>query len=213
MYPFSHSVTPAIRTHLDAQVAFLNDVSKSWTQSFRNVLELNLQLGQTLLEESTIAGQKLLTADRPTEAISAAAGRAQPAADKIRAYQQHLSRVVADSQVELSRVAEQHVQETSRTARGLAEQVARTATEETENSIRKQQENLKNFRDPFQNAQQHGNGNGSLHASGSLQSGGNGNGASASGRIDVDGNGASIQASGKNVQGSKQGEASEGKNR
>jgi phasin family protein len=203
MYPFAQSVTPAIRSHLDAQVAFLNDVSKSWTQSLRNVLELNLQLGQTLLEEGTIAGQKLLTADRPTDALSAAAGRAQPAADKFRAYQQHLSRVVADSQVELARVAEQHVQETSRTARGLADQVARTATEETENSIRTQQENLKNFRDPFQGSQQqhgqqqHGNGSGTLHASGSLQSAGNGNGAGAAAHVDVDSRGASVQGSAK----------------
>jgi phasin family protein len=196
MYPFSQSVTPAVRSHLDAQVAFLNDVSKSWTQSFRNVLELNIQLGQSLLEESTIASQKLLTAERPTEALSAAAGRAQPAADKLRAYQQHLSRVVADSQVEFARVAEQHVQETSRTARGLADQVARTATEETEKSIRTQQETLKNFRDPFQgDKQQQGNGNGTLHASGSLQSGGNGNAASA--HIDADSRGASVQGSAK----------------
>jgi phasin family protein len=200
MYPFPQSVTPAIRSHLDAQVAFLNDLSKQWTRSFQNVVELNIQLGQTLLEESNIASQKLLTADRPTDALSAAASRAQPAANKLRAYQQHLSRVVADSQVELARVAEQHVQETSRTARGLADQVARTATEETENSIRIQQENLKNFRDPFQDSQQYSrgnsNGNGSLHASGSLQSAGDGAGAGV--HVEADSRGASVQAGGKN---------------
>ncbi|GAA5025707.1 hypothetical protein GCM10025794_10750 [Massilia kyonggiensis] len=72
---------------------------------------------------------------------------------------------MADSQVDLARVAEQHVQETSRTARTLADEVARVASEETQNSLRTQQDTLRNFRDPFQN--------GSVHR-GNLQSAGNG---------------------------------------
>jgi phasin family protein len=164
MYPFPQSVTPAIRSHLDAQVAFLNDVSKSFARSLQKFSELNIQLSQTLLEEGNIAGQRLLTTDHPTDAISIAASRAQPAADKLRAYQQHISRTVADSQVELARVAEQHVQETSRTARALADEVARVASEETEQNIRNQQEMLRNFRDPFQQGGYQG-------APGNLQSG------------------------------------------
>jgi phasin family protein len=169
MFLFSQSVTPAVRSHLDAQVAFLNDMSKSWSRSIQNIIDANIQLSQTLLEESNIAGQRLLTTNHPTEAISAAASRAHPAAEKIRAYQQHLSRVVADSQVDLARVAEQHVQETSRTARTLADEVARVATEETQNSLRNHENTLKNFRDPFQEARA----NISAHR-GNLQSSGNG---------------------------------------
>lgn len=168
MYPFPHSVTPAVRSHLDAQVAFLNDISKSFARSLQKFSELNIQLGQTLLEESSHVGQKLLTTNRAADLIGITASRAQPAAEKLRAYQQHISRAVADSQVELARVAEQHVQETSRTARTLADEVARVATEETEHNIRSQQENLRNYRDPFQQGSAH-------QAPGNLQSGGNGN--------------------------------------
>jgi phasin family protein len=169
MFLFSQSVNPAIRSHLDAQVAFLNDVSKSWTRSIQNIVDANIQLSQTLLEETNIASRQLLTTTQPTEVISAAASRAQPAADKIRAYQQHLSRVVADSQVELARVAEQHVPETSRTAKTLADEVARVASEETQNSLRTQEDTLKNFRDPFQQS----GASSSIHR-GNLQSAGNG---------------------------------------
>lgn len=181
MYPFSNAVTPAVRSHLDAQVAYFNDLSKSLSRSFQNLVDANIQLSQTLLEESNIAGQKLLTAERPTDAFSATAARAQPAAEKLRAYQQHISRVAADAQVELARVAEQHVQETSRTARDLADQVARVATEETERSRRNQEDSLKNFRDPFAGGDK---GNGRFEAHGSLQSGGNG--VSGSARFDGD---------------------------
>lgn len=158
MYPFSQSVTPAVRTHLDAQTAFMNDMSKSLFQSFQQMCELNIKLMQTMLEETTLASQQIITADRQTEVLSAAASRAQPAAEKLRAYQQHISRLAADAQVELTRVTEQHVQNTTRTARQLADEVARTASEETERGLRKQQETIQRFTDPFAGTGYGGNG-------------------------------------------------------
>jgi phasin family protein len=180
MYPFSQAVTPAVRSHLEAQTSFLNDVSKSLFRSFQQVVELNIQLAQTMLEESATAGQQILTSERQTDAIGAAASRAQPATDKLRAYQQHISRLAADAQVDLTRVTEQHVQKTSQTARALADEVARVASEETERGVRKQEENLRQFSDPFSTSgggnragQESQNGRGSISAAGgaTLQSG------------------------------------------
>jgi phasin family protein len=174
MFFFSHSDTPAVRAHLNAQTAFLNDMSKSLSRSFQEMCQLNIQLGQTMLEESTLIGQQLLTTERPTDIIAATAARAHPASEKLRAYQQHLSRVTADSQVEFAKVAEQHVQETSRTARALADQVANTTVEQADRAVRNQEESLKNFRDPFK----HDNGQRSHgHAfQGSMQAADGGNG-------------------------------------
>lgn len=176
MYPYSKSVAPAVRTHLDAQTAFLNDVSKSFFHSFQQLNNLNLQLAQTLLEEATIASQQLLTVDQHTDLISAAASRAQPSADKLRAYQQHLSRLAADTQVDLSRVTEEHVQETAQTAKALAEEVARTAVEETERNIRKQEESIHQFSDPFtKGGGKRGNSSNVVRGSASVQSSSSGN--------------------------------------
>jgi phasin family protein len=158
MYPFAQSVTPAVRSHLDAQISFMNDLSKSMFRSFQQMCDLNIQLAQTLLEETTLASHQVITHQRPTEALSAASVRAQPAAEKLRAYQQHISRVAADTQVELARVTEQHVQETTRTAKALADEVHRAASEETERGIRTQQETMRKFSDPFQNIAPRGNG-------------------------------------------------------
>lgn len=175
MYPFSQSVNPAVRTHLDAQTAFMNDMSKSLFQSFQQMCDLNIKLAQTMLEETTLAGQQILTADRQTEVLSAAASRAQPASEKLRAYQQHISRLAADAQVELARVTEHHAQNTARTARALADEVARTTTEEAERGLRKQQEIVQQFVDPFT---------------------GRGNGQAGNGRAQGNGNGASMQGAG-----------------
>lgn len=146
---FPQSVAPAVRTHMDAQTAFLNDMSKSMFHSFQQMCDLNIQLVQTLVEEGTLASQQVLSTGRQTELFSAASARAQPTTEKLRAYQQHISRLAADAQVELARVTEQHVQNTSRTARALVDEVARTTAEETERNIRNQQEAMRNVADPF----------------------------------------------------------------
>jgi phasin family protein len=152
MYPIPQTIAPAVRTHIDAQTAFLNDMSKSLFSSFQQMCDLNIQLVQTMLEETTLAGKQLLSADRQSELLSAATARTQPATEKLRAYQQHIARLAADAQVELARVTEQHVQNTTRTARALADEVARDASEQTERGLRAQQETVRQFSDPFMRA-------------------------------------------------------------
>jgi len=188
MYPFSQAVTPAVRNHLEAQTNFLNDISKSLFRSFQQIVELNIQLTQTMLEESATAGQQILTSERHTDAIGAAASRAQPATDKLRAYQQHISRLAADAQVDLTRVTEDHVQKTTQTARALADEVARVATEETERGMRKQEDTMRQFSDPFNTSgsrhdgQQASRGNGGNGSGATLQSGAQGSSQSADGQ-------------------------------
>lgn len=169
MYPFSPAVTPAVRSHLESQVAFFNAMSQSLTRSVQQLCELNIRLGQTMLEEGNSAGQQWLTTENATDVFAIAASRAQPAADKLSSYQQHISRMMAEGQLDLARVAEQHSQVALRTARELADQVAQVAADETEKGIVKQQEIMKNFVDPFQqHAAAHGNH--SVAARGKLQS-------------------------------------------
>jgi phasin family protein len=177
MYPFSQSVTPAAKSHMEAQLSFFNDMSKSLFRTVQQYSDLNIQLAQTLLEEGALTSQQMLTAHRPTEAVAAAAAHAQPAAEKLRAYQQHISRIAADTHVELAKVAEEHVSETSRTARELADEVARVTSEETEKTMRNQQDAIRKFTDPFERfadgsmRHQQGRGN-EMHGSSTLQSAG-----------------------------------------
>ena len=156
MYPYSRSVTPAVKNHLEAQLAFLNGLSKSLFQSVQHFSDLNMQLAQGLLEETTVTSQNLLTVERAEDVFQVAAAAGQPAAEQLRKYQQQLSRLAADTQVELANVAEQHVNETSRTAKALAEEVARTASEETQKNVRKQQEAMQRVAEPFQAYHQNG---------------------------------------------------------
>lgn len=172
MFPFAQSVTPAVQSHLNAQVNFWNDLSKSLSQSFQQVVQANLELSQSIIADTMSAGQRLLTQpQQPGNLFNSAASATQPASEKLRAYQQQLSRVAADAQVELTRVTQQHVQETSRTAQALAEEVKRAATEQTQNSMRQGQDMMKKFGDPSQ----------MMRAASTMQSAAQGSGANSAG--------------------------------
>jgi phasin family protein len=149
MYSFPDSVRPAAKAHLEAQLSFYNDMTKSMFRSIQQFGMLNFQMAQTLTDESTRAGHGLIAADKQAEVISVSAKHAQPIAETLRAYQQHLSRIAVDSQVELAKVAEEHVRETSRTAQMLANEVKRAADEEMEKTRRSQEDAMKQFTDPF----------------------------------------------------------------
>jgi hypothetical protein len=97
MYPFSQAIKPAVRSHVDAQTAYINDISKSIFRSFQQMIDLNIQLTQTMFEESALIGKQVFSAERQSELLGAAASRAQPASDKLRAYQQHIARLAADA--------------------------------------------------------------------------------------------------------------------
>jgi phasin family protein len=149
MFPYSDAVNPSASKHLQAQLSFFTDLSRSMLTSFQHIGELNVQLAHTLVEETTATAAELLSARKPAEFVSVAAAHAQPTASKFQAYQQHLSRVAADTQVALAKVAEEHVPETSRTAKALADDVARAMSEHAEKAVQVQQEAARHYTDPF----------------------------------------------------------------
>jgi uncharacterized protein YhaN len=77
------------------------------------------------------------------------AGQAQPNAEKVRAYQQHLIDIAANTQVDLIKSAESHIPEASRTAQDLAKEVARKAAEETEQVTQRQKNAMEKLTTPI----------------------------------------------------------------
>lgn len=158
MSPFFKSVNPVLGSHIDSQFAFCNDFSKSLSASFQSLCEANVKLSQTMFEETMRAAQRMFTTGNANDVLGAVASGAQPAADTLRAYQQHISRLAADAQVDLARVTQQHGEQTSRTAHALADEVTRVATEANERNTSRNEETLKNFRDQVQHMSARGNG-------------------------------------------------------
>jgi len=109
----------------------ITDMSKRLFGSAQKLNELNIQVAQSLMEETMTVAHQLMEAEDTTEFISIAASQVEPAAEKVRAYQQHLTNIAVGTNVELSKAAEEHISETTKTARAVADEVANKASEET----------------------------------------------------------------------------------
>ena len=157
MFSFNQPITPAAKTHMKAQLSFFNDMSKAIFHSMQKISDLNMHLTHTLMEESTQIGSDILMAQKPMEMLAAAAAQAHPTADKLRAYQQHLTRIAADIQVDLTRCAQEHVEETSRTAKAMADEAVKIVNEETEQATQHTQELMRKASDAS-NALRNGDG-------------------------------------------------------
>jgi phasin family protein len=146
-------VPPALKSHLEAQFSFLTDVSKKMFEGVQRISQLNVQVAQTLMEEAISNSHQLIGSTTATDYLSIATSQAQPLAEKIRSYQQHLNNIGAGVQVELSRTAERHVPETARTAAALAEEVGRRTQEETEKVTQRQKAAFDKVSKPINDAQ------------------------------------------------------------
>lgn len=138
MFPFSQSITPAVQEHVKSQFNLVSDLCQKLFDSAQKVNELNMQVAKTVMDESLQCAQQVMTAQDPMEAISIASGQVQPTAEKVRAYQQHLTNIAAGTQVEMTKTAESRVPETTRTATAVADEVTRRVTEETQKATERQ---------------------------------------------------------------------------
>lgn len=149
---FQSSSSPAITAQIDAQFAFYADVSKRMFDSMQKLNELNIQVGQTLMEETLSSARQVMQADDRIDALSIAAAQAQPAAEKVRAYSQHVQAILAEAQVGIVKTAETHIPNATRTAEGLVKEVAQKASDQTAKVNQRQKEALEKLTTPIRGA-------------------------------------------------------------
>lgn len=135
---FNQAITPAVKSHMEAQLSFVTDLSRKMFDTVQKVSELNLSLAQELIQDMTAANQQLLAAKDVGEFASISSAQVQPATEKLRHYQQRLANLVAHANAEMTKTAETHIPETSRTATAVADELVRTASEQTEKATQRQ---------------------------------------------------------------------------
>lgn len=77
MFPFSQAAHPVLRSHLDTQFAFFNDLSRTVASSINSVCAANLKLSQTMIEETMIASQRMFAPVQANKMLGAFGTRAQ----------------------------------------------------------------------------------------------------------------------------------------
>jgi phasin family protein len=150
MFSFTQqSLSPAIKSQLDAQFSLFSAMSKKMFESAQKINELNVQVAETVIEESLTSAKQLFTATNQNEALSIMAGQSQPAAEKIRAYQQHVQNILAEAGVGMAKTLESHAPEATRAAEETVKEVAQMASEETMKATQRQKEAVEKLTTPI----------------------------------------------------------------
>lgn len=149
MYTFPQSFTPALRGHLSAQLSFADDLSRTMLLSFEKLCGLNMRALRALID-TAVTPRPQRGSEMHANIAGVAVAATQPAIEKIRSYQQDVSRLAVEAQAEMAHVMQEHSAITSRAARTLSDEVVRTASEEMERGARSQQETFSSFAEPFQ---------------------------------------------------------------
>lgn len=134
MNSFVETISPAAKNHIEARIAYFNDVSLAMVQTMRELAEVNLQFSRGWMQDST---QMLQTAmlTPPTERAEASSS-VEAIAQKLQTYQQQLVKITSDFQTTINQVAQEHVPQTARTATELADVVTQKAAAQTDQQLR-----------------------------------------------------------------------------
>ncbi|KAB8042788.1 phasin family protein [Janthinobacterium aquaticum] len=134
----TNSLTPALKSHLEAQCQFMADLSRKMLDTAQGLNALNMRLAQDLIAEMTAANQRLLAAGDTAQMLSLTASHPQPGIDKLRDYQQQLSELLAGASRDIHSTAEAHLPATQCTAAAFADELVRKSAEETEKAAQRQ---------------------------------------------------------------------------
>jgi phasin family protein len=124
----SFANNPALQSHLETQLNFINELSQKSFDATRQVSELNLQVARQMIDAWINLGRSLLQSSDPFQLTSATINGLQPATEQLRSYQQQLMGVLARTQSDLTRSAQSRMPEASRSASAMADQMVRNAS-------------------------------------------------------------------------------------
>jgi phasin family protein len=135
MFSFQEQFSAATKTQFEAQIAMITALTTKAFESVEKVIDLNMNVAKTSLEESAANVQQLLSAKDPQEFFSLTAAQAQPNAEKAVAYGRHLAGIASSAQSEFTKAAEAQIAETNRKVIALVEEVSKNAPAGSENAV------------------------------------------------------------------------------
>lgn len=141
MFNFSSTATsPAIQNHLQTQMTFFADVSHKMIDGMQKLGALNIQVAKTVLGESTTSTKMLLSSKGGNDTLAVINSLAQPSLEKMRAYQQHVKQICADTQADVVKSIQSYVPESTRATEAVVREVTQKATDATATAAQRQQE-------------------------------------------------------------------------
>jgi len=135
MFSMQDQFSAATKANVEAQLALISALTSKAFEGVEKLIDLNLTVAKTSLEESNATAKQLLAAKDPQEFFSLAAAQAQPTAEKAAAYARHIANIASSTQAEITKTAESQMAETSRKVAALVDDVSKNAPAGSENMI------------------------------------------------------------------------------
>lgn len=134
------TTSPAIKNHLQTQMTFAADFSQAMIDSLQKLSALNIQVAKTVLGESATSTKMLLSSKGGSDALAVIGSLAQPSMEKMRAYQQHVKQICADTQADVVKSFQSYVPESTRATEAVVREVTQKATDVTATAAQRQQD-------------------------------------------------------------------------
>jgi deoxyribose-phosphate aldolase len=119
MTSIMETITPAVKEHMDARIAYYSDLTHEVLHSMQQLTEVNMQFGRDWLKSSTAALRGGL-AQPPTERSAELAPAAQATLQRLQDYHQQLVKLASELQEKITGVVQHHGPQAVKTATGLA---------------------------------------------------------------------------------------------
>jgi len=118
-----------------ANVATLFDLGQKAFEGVEKVLELNLQVAKTTLDEAAEHTKALLAVKDAQELLALQTSLLQPSAEKAAAYGRHLYDRASSTSAEVSKVAEAQIAEAQKKMAAVVDNAVKNAPAGTENAV------------------------------------------------------------------------------
>jgi phasin family protein len=135
MFSIPEQFSAASNAHYNAQLAVINALTSKAFEGVEKLVDLNLSLAKSSLEESNAAVKQLLTAKDAQEWLSLSAAHLQPNTEKALAYSRQVADIASGLQAEITRTAETQIAENSRKLLELVEGMTKNAPAGSENAV------------------------------------------------------------------------------
>ena len=118
-----------------ANLATLFDLGQKAFEGVEKVMELNLQVAKTSLEEVSEHAKAVLAVKDAQELLALQASLLQPAAEKAAAYGRHLYDIASGTSAEVSKLAESQMAEAQSKFASVVDNAVKNAPAGTENAV------------------------------------------------------------------------------
>ncbi len=135
MFSVPEQLSTATKANFDSQLAIMNAFVKKAFEGMEKLVELNMTVVKTSIEESSSNAQQLMAAKDPQEFFNMSAAQVQPTAEKALSYGRHLTNIMNSTQVELARATEKQISESNIKVMALIEEVTKNAPAGSQNVV------------------------------------------------------------------------------